>query len=53
MKYKTLVGMDYPLKNGVMKRVEAGQIVSDIPTESIGWLVAQKLIEPVGTPDKE
>ena len=38
--YKVLSGLTY-----AGKRVEAGAIVSDIPTKSIPWLKAQGLIE--------
>jgi len=37
--YKALVGLSYGEKN-----VEAGQIVSDIPKESIAWLLASGFI---------
>lgn len=38
--YKVLVGMDYG-----DKRVEAGDVVSDIPAKSVAWLKEQGLIE--------
>lgn len=38
--YKVLVGLDY---DG--KRVEAGQIVSDLPAKSIEWLLESNIIE--------
>jgi len=44
-KYRTIVGLEY---SG--KRVEAGQIVSDIPEGSISWLKASGFIEPVAEP---
>lgn len=44
--YKVLSGLTY-----AGKRVEAGAIVSDIPTKSIPWLKAQGLIEDA-TPSK-
>ena len=37
--YKALVGLSYG-----EKYVEAGQVVSDIPKESIAWLLASGLI---------
>lgn len=49
MKYKVKVGLNYPTKNGTVKRVEAGQIASDIPEESTKWLLEQGLIEAVGS----
>lgn len=42
--FKALVGLNYGPKN---KRVEAGEVVSDLPPESIGWLLAQGLVEKV------
>lgn len=41
--YRVLVGLDYL---GI--RREPGEIVSDIPPESIPWLLEQKCIEPIG-----
>lgn len=41
-KYRVLVGIDY-----ASRRVEAGEIVDDIPAKSIKWLREQCLIEPV------
>lgn len=38
--YKVLTGIDY---DG--KRAEAGQIVSDLPTKSVSWLLESGLIE--------
>ena len=40
-KYKVLVGIDYPPN----KRAEAGDIVDDLPSGSIKWLVAEGYIE--------
>lgn len=48
MKYKVNVGMNYPVK-GVLKRAEAGQMVSDLPLESIDWLIAQGAITLVAS----
>lgn len=48
MKYRTIVGLEY---SG--KRVEAGQIVSDIPEGSVGWLKASGFIEPIAEPTRE
>lgn len=47
MTYKANVGLNYPGSGGKPKRVEAGDTVSDLPSESIPWLLDQKLIEPV------
>lgn len=40
--YKVLQGIDYG-----DKRAEAGDIVDDIPTRSVGWLKEQGIIELV------
>jgi len=37
--YMAITGLDYD-----NKRVEAGDIVSDLPSKSISWLVSQGLI---------
>lgn len=47
MKFKVLVGINYPTKGGKEKRAEPGEVVSDIPAKSIGWLVEQGIIEPL------
>lgn len=39
--YRAVVGIDYPPN----KRAEAGEIVSDLPGDSIKWLLEQNLIE--------
>lgn len=41
-KYRALVGLDYPPG----KRAEAGDIISDVPEQSVKWLVKQQMIEP-------
>jgi hypothetical protein len=52
-KYLAKVGLDYPPN----KRVEAGDIVDDLPSKSIKWLREQDLIELVEgnapAPDEE
>jgi hypothetical protein len=40
--HKVLVGLTY-----AGKRVKAGEVVSDIPSRSVPWLVEQGVIEPV------
>jgi len=40
--YKALVGLDYE-----DKRVEAGEIVDDIPADSVEWLLEGQYIEEV------
>lgn len=39
--YRAVVGIDYPPN----KRVEAGEIVSDLPEKSITWLLSSGAIE--------
>ena len=39
-KYRVLVGIEY-----ASRRVEAGEVVDDIPAKSIKWLREQGLIE--------
>jgi hypothetical protein len=46
--YKVLKGIDYPPN----KRAEIGAIVSDLPKESISWLLASGVIESA-TSEKE
>jgi hypothetical protein len=45
--YKVLVGLDYG-----DKRVEAGDVISDLPTKSVSWLKEQGLIEEITTTSK-
>ena len=40
--YRALAGLDYPPD----KRVEVGQVVTDLPSKSIKWLLESGLIEP-------
>lgn len=47
MKYRTLTGLDY-----AGKRVEAGQVVDDLPESSVGWLRQGGFIEQVAEPEK-
>lgn len=42
-KYRVLTGLDYP----PLKRAEHGDIVDDLPKESVKWLLAQGHIEEV------
>ena len=46
MKYRVLVGLNYRAK-GRNRRAEPNDKVTDLPAESIGWLLEQGLIEPV------
>lgn len=41
--YRAVVGIDYPPN----KRVEAGELVSDLPEKSAVWLLANNFIEEV------
>ena len=47
--YRATVGIDYPPN----KRVEAGELVSDLPGDSIKWLLEQGLIEDLNAKKKE
>ena len=47
--YRALVGIDYPPN----KRVEAGEIVSDLPGDAIKWLLEDGLIEDSSKPAKK
>lgn len=47
--YRALVGIDYPPN----KRVEAGEIVSDLPGDAIKWLLEDGLIEDSSKPSKK
>ena len=40
--YKALTGLDY---GKPPKRVEAGELMSDLPIASVKWLLEQNLIE--------
>jgi hypothetical protein len=46
--YIVLQGIDYPPN----KRAEAGQIVSDLPKDSIPWLLESGIIERAGAAPK-
>lgn len=47
--YRALVGIDYPPN----KRVEAGEVVSDLPGDAIKWLLEDGLIEDSSKPAKK
>lgn len=47
--YRALVGIDYPPN----KRVEAGELVSDLPGDAIKWLLSDGLIEDSSKPTKK
>lgn len=44
--YRVLTGLNYPGKRGE-KRVEPGEIVSDIPSASLEWLLSRGCVEKV------
>lgn len=62
-RYRALTGLSYPTDSGIiarlqdgeqipldarkLKRVEAGEIVDDIPAGSVGWLLQAGVIEEV------
>lgn len=52
-RYRACVGLHYPAPAGGEHRVEAGAIISDLPTASISWLLEQQLIEQVPNDDEE
>ena len=47
-KYRVLQGMDYPPN----KRAEIGDIVEDIPAQSVSWLLESQIIEDTSKPEK-
>lgn len=47
--YRVLQGIDYPPN----KRAEAGQVVSDLPPQSIKWLLESGAIEDASKPAKK
>lgn len=49
MAYRVLVGLSYPPD----RRAEPGDVVDDIPSQSIGWLKSQGFIESIRTVDDD
>lgn len=47
-KYRVMTGLDFPPD----RRVEAGEVVEDIPSKSVKWLLEQGLIEVVDATGK-
>ncbi len=45
MNYLVKVGLDYLDAEGDHQRREPGDVASDLPAKSIGWLAEQGLIE--------
>lgn len=49
-RYRVLTGLNYPARRGgPEKRAERGDVVSDLPAGSVGWLLEQGCIEPAET----
>jgi hypothetical protein len=44
--YKVNIGLNYPTKSGE-KRGNPGDIISDLPTKSVDWLLREGVIELV------
>jgi len=46
------LGINYPSggPGGVSKRAVVGDVVDDLPEQSIGWLLADGIIEPADQP---
>lgn len=42
--YRVLTGLNYGPKG---KRAEPGDVVGDLPADSLGWLIEQGHVEPV------
>lgn len=45
--YRVLVGLNYPTKAGLDKRAEPGDVITDLPAKSVGWLVDEGYVEEV------
>ncbi len=46
VRYRAVVGLDYSV-SGEHRRVEPGEVVSDIPAGSVGWLLGCGAVEEV------
>lgn len=46
VKYRVLVGLSYPPD----RRAEPGDIIDDLPSKSIKWLLEQGAVEVIGKP---
>lgn len=47
-RYRVLTGINYKPKGAtVEKRAEVGAVVDDLPPASVGWLLAQRIVEEV------
>lgn len=47
LKYRALVGLNYPNPEGGEFRAEPGDVLDDLPHKSIQWLMDQGCIEHV------
>jgi hypothetical protein len=47
--YRVLTGIDYPPN----KRAEAGDVVTDLPAQSVKWLLESGVIEDTSKPSKK
>lgn len=50
--YVALVGLTYPTASGEVS-VKPGEVVTDLPDKSVGWLTKQGLIAAKDTTGKE
>ena len=48
-RYRVLQGIDYPPN----KRAEAGEIVTDLPPQSVKWLLESGIVEDADKPTKK
>ena len=48
-RYRVLQGIDYPPN----KRAEAGEIATDLPAQSVKWLLESGIIEDADKPSKK
>ena len=45
--FRVLVGVDYRTAKGEPKRAEPGDVVDDLPSAAVGWLLEDRVVEPV------
>lgn len=47
-RYRVLAGLNYPPNGkGAERRAEPGDLIDDLPTQSVSWLLEDGSIEPV------
>lgn len=51
-KYRATTGINYPGRRGE-KRADPGDIVSDLPSTSLDWLLSRGYVERVSDSDEE